>query len=149
MNEVEDKEHFEIQMFGADAADWLKRWDEGKTVWSISMGGLGPVYEQCIQITTAEILRHLLVQQYDTKKWTEKTVWEYDRGQIEDDGLANPVIKELGLSDAQWGVALNLAVNLYMKGPRKLMAERRIKHRRIQVERCFPVPLGKLSTPAD
>src|SRR3990172_3354015 len=55
--EAEDEEHFEIELYGADAADWLKRWDEGRGVWSIEMGGLGPGYEQCIHITCAEILR--------------------------------------------------------------------------------------------
>ncbi len=49
------------QMFGIDATEWLRRWDAGETVWTVSLGGLGPEYEQCIQITGAEILRWLLV----------------------------------------------------------------------------------------
>jgi len=51
--EAEDKEKHEIDTYGADAADWLKRWDDGGTCWSIEMGGFGPGYEQCIHITAA------------------------------------------------------------------------------------------------
>lgn len=39
--EEEDCEEQEVAMYGADAADWLARWDSGKGVWSIEMGGIG------------------------------------------------------------------------------------------------------------
>jgi hypothetical protein len=58
-------------LFGADAAEWLRRWDEGRSVWSIEMGGLGPGYEQCIHVTAAEILRYMLHEQVDTSAWGE------------------------------------------------------------------------------
>ena len=35
----------------------LKWWDEGKSVFSIEMGGLGPGYEQCIHICVFELIR--------------------------------------------------------------------------------------------
>ncbi len=135
----EDKDHQEIQMYGADAADWLSRWDAGKGVWSIEMGGLGPGYEQCIQITAAEILRHLLEAKYDSSLWQDTDVWKRDRDTIEKYGFANERVKALGLSGAQWGAAISLATKLYMDGPRKIMKEPKIKDRHIQVQRTFPV----------
>ena len=136
--EAEDEDHRETQMYGADAADWLARWDAGKGVWSIEMGGLGPGYEQAIQITAAEVLRHLLEAKYDPSLWQDKDVWARDREQIEKAVFANERIKAMGLSGAQWGGAVSLATKLYMDGPRKIMNEPSIKDRHIQVNRTFP-----------
>src|SRR3990172_708722 len=110
-------------MFGSDAAEWLRRWDADQTVWSIEMGGLGPGYEQCIQITVAEILRHMIYERYDRTGWKDDSKWKADRIEIEQMGHSNPVIGQLGLSGAQWGAALNLACQLYMKGPAGVMLD--------------------------
>lgn len=137
--EAEDKEHGDIALYGADIADWLKRWDEGRSVWSIEMGGLGPGYEQCIQITTAEIVRRMIAQKYDGQKWANKDDWKRDREEIEKWSFDNERIKALGLSGAQWGAALNLAAHLYQDGPRKVLTDKRVEDRKIQVSRNFPV----------
>lgn len=136
--EAEDKEKHEIDMYGADAADWLRRWDEGRSVWSIEMGGLGPGYEQCIHITAAEILRHLLASDYKPETWTDTEAWTRDRDLIEKAGFANERIAALGLSGAQWGAAMNLALMFHRQGPRAVMADERVKDRHIQVQRNFP-----------
>ncbi len=136
--EAEDEEYQEIEMYGADAADWLKRWDEGKGVWSIEMGGLGPGYEQCIHITCAEILRYMLSRGYGPATWEDEEKAKRDNKEVEDNGFANPVIKSLGLSGAQWGAAKNLAFFLYRHGPRGVMKDERVKDRHIQVSRNFP-----------
>lgn len=39
------------------ARDALQRWDSGVTVFTIEMGGLGPGYEQAIQVLVFEMLR--------------------------------------------------------------------------------------------
>lgn len=135
----EDKENTEIGLYGADAADWLKRWDDGNSVWSISMGGMGPGYEQAIQITTAEILRHLLTEKYDSDSWQDDVKWKIDRDKIDNYCFANPVIKGLGgITGAMRRAALNLAVMIYTRGPRKVMKDERVKDRHIQVSRNFP-----------
>lgn len=136
--EEEEKEHSAIQLYGSDAADWLKRWDEGRSVWTIEMGGLGPGYEQCIHITCAEILRHMLDRKYDTTAWADDSKWKSDREAIETVGFANKIIKALGLSGAQWGAAMSIAGALYRDGPRHIMADERVKDRHIQVQRTFP-----------
>lgn len=137
--EAEDKEAAEIELYGASAADWLSRWDEGRGVWSIEMGGMGPGYEQAIQITAAEVLRHLLDAEYDSGAWQAAETWQRDRKSIEDAGFANERVKTLGLSGAQWGAAVGLATALYRQGPRQIFTDPKIKDRKIQVSRLFPV----------
>lgn len=136
--EAEDEERHEIEMYGADATDWLKRWDEGKSVWTISMGGLGPGYEQCIHITCAEILRVMLDKRYDVEKWADKDEWRKVRDEIDDLVMKVPCVEELGLSGAQWGAAMNVAAFLYRQGPRAVMKDERVKDRHIQVSKIFP-----------
>lgn len=136
--EEEDKKYQAVIMYGRDAADWLERWADGKGVWSIEMGGLGPGYEQCIQVTMAEILRHMIEKKYDAKKWKDKEEWQKDRDEIEKMGHNNPVIGKLMLSGAQWGAALDLACQFYAKGPCEIMADDRVKDRHIQISKNFP-----------
>lgn len=131
--EAEEREHHEISLYGADAADWLARWDKGDSVWSIEMGGLGPGYEQCIQITAAEVLRWLLANKPDLDK-----EWATMRDKLDREvGYVDPV-KKLGLSGAQWGAGVSLAAHLYRQGPRAIMSDDKMKDRHIQVCRAFP-----------
>lgn len=140
---AEDSEQSEIELYGRDVADWLDRWDSGRTVWSIEMGGLGPGYEQCIHITCAEIVREILTGGYDREKWygdgePYKSAWQHDREEIDKKVTALPVIKKLGLSGAQWGAAMNVAWFLVRYGPRGMMKDERVKDRHIQVSKSFP-----------
>lgn len=124
-------EKSEIEQYGADAADWLARWDAGKGVWSIEMGGLGPGYEQCIQIVAAEVLRWLLANTPDLT-----SDWHKHGNPMEQ--TVSAVTEPLGLSGAQWGAGVNLAAMLYKTGPRGVMTDERVKDRHIQVRREFP-----------
>lgn len=40
-----------------DAREQLRQWDGGGAIWSIEIGGLGPGYEQAIQVLAIEIVR--------------------------------------------------------------------------------------------
>lgn len=137
----------DFEMYGKGASDWLQRWDNGGTVWTIEMGGLGPGYEQAIQITCAEILRHLLAKKYDYEKWKDQEQWKHDRNAIEDFGYKNEIIKKLGISGAQLGAAMNLAAMLYRRGPVAVMTDERVKDRHIQVSNNFPLSGESLTTP--
>lgn len=136
--EAEDEDYREIELYGADASDWLKRWDSGRSVWTIEMGGLGPGYEQCIHITCAEILRVMLDRNFDHARWSDRDAWKVDREDIDKAVMALPLIDKLGLSGAQWGAAISVASHLYMHGPRSVMNDDRVKDRKIQVSRTFP-----------
>ncbi len=136
--DAEDKEYREVELYGADAGEWLKRWDEGRGVWTIEMGGLGPGYEQCIHITAAEIIRYFLAEKHDSSLWIDKDIWKQVRDKMEPVVLEIPVVKNLGLSGAQWGAAVSIASAIYMRGPREIMTDKATKDRHIQVSKNFP-----------
>lgn len=54
----QDEIHHREQTYGKTVEDVLRRWDEGSSVWSVEMGGLGPGYEQCIQVLAMELIRN-------------------------------------------------------------------------------------------
>lgn len=118
--EDEQAEYQAIEAYGKDAADLLSRWDDGRGVWSLMMGGFGPGYEQALQIAAFEVLRHLL-----------------NGGKIDalDSVLAK--VDYLGLSGAQWGAARSLACAFHELGPRKVHEDYE-SDRHIQVSKFFP-----------
>lgn len=136
--ESEEELHFNQQLYGADCVEWLRRWDDGRGVWSVEMSGLGPGYEQCIQITAAEVLRHLLSAKADPASWDDETKWKADREAIDAAVMRLPVIEQLGLSGAQWGAACSLAIVLYRRGPVDALTDPAVKNRKIQVSKEFP-----------
>ena len=133
-------EHEQAQkMYGLDAAEWLSRWDKNETVWTVEMGGLGPGYEQAIQIAAAEALRVMVTENFDHRSWGDKEQWDKDRDRInelchEKEGK----ITDLGLSGAQWGGALSLATQLYMRDPWVALSDDRVKDRLIQTQKEMP-----------
>lgn len=137
--ETEDREKADIDLYGADAADWLARWDSDKSVWSISMGGLGPGYEQCIHVSAAEILRWLLANKPDASAWgNDDGSYRAAMDTMEKAVFKIHAVKILGLSGAQWGAAMNLAAQLYIHGPRHIMGLKELQDRKIRVSRSFP-----------
>lgn len=44
-------------VYATDAGEQLRRWDSGDPIWTIEMGGMGPGYEQAIQVLAIEIVR--------------------------------------------------------------------------------------------
>lgn len=54
-----------IDYLNATNEDALKEWDDGGSVWSCSLGGFGPGYEQCIQLMGFEFLRAMLADPFD------------------------------------------------------------------------------------
>lgn len=135
---AEQQAHELEERFGRTAADWLAKWDRGGSVWSIEMGGFGPGYEQCIQITAAQVLRHMLDKQYDASRWSGVEQWQIDSQAIQAFGFADETIKALGLSGAQWGAALSLASAIYRRGPIDTLSDPKLKDRLIQVSKHFP-----------
>lgn len=114
--------------------DWLKRWDAGETLWSIEMGGLGPGYEQAIQVLFVEIVRdnasNPLPSVHD-RAWGDATVSRIDY-RLPDGGFAMG-----GFSGAQVGAAKQMAYRLIMEGPQGFEASIP-EGRRILISRYFP-----------
>ncbi len=126
----------DVCLYGENAAEWLRRWDAGESVWSVEMGGLGPGYEQCIQMQTAECLREMIAGEYDHTKWCEGGTWKEDRDAI-DKAIRDRGGLIDGLSGAQWGAAISLASCIYMRWP-DCIREEEVRDRRIQVSKSFP-----------
>lgn len=126
------------ELYGADAREWLRRWDAGDSCWSIEMGGLGPGYEQVIQVLVAEIIRDNLDKPIPKagekfSGWGDETVARIDYKKPDGTYAMG------GFSGAQVGAAKNLAWNLLTNGPAKVMTDKRVKDRHIQVGKFFPV----------
>lgn len=132
---AQDKQDDLEQRYGKDSADLLARWDAGQGVWSVEMGGIGPGYEQAIQVAAFEMLRRFVVVGADAELWADTDVWTAVRADISDH--VTPIVEPLGLSGAQWGAALSLAAAFYRQGPIAALTGAP-KDRTLQVSKSFP-----------
>jgi hypothetical protein len=102
------------------------------------MGGLGPGYEQAIQIAVAEFLRIIIAESFDHRTWGDKDAWATDRDKINELAHKSESISGMGLSGAQAGAALSVATQFYMRDPWVALSDDGIKDRLIQVSKEFP-----------
>lgn len=96
-------------LYGKDARDLLARWDEGRNIFTISMGGLGPGYEQAIRCICMEIIRDKIDKPFPTTNDELKT-WGDDTLSRLDDNLR-------GCTGAMWSAARSLAYNFLKLNP--------------------------------
>jgi hypothetical protein len=112
------------------AKEALTKWDLGDPVFTVSMGGLGPGYEQCIHIIVFELLREYLDKPLlDTNDREACSAWG--------DAIINELDKKYGFSGAQVGAAKHLAVCFLRDGYRKTVRALP-SDRLIQVAKYFP-----------
>lgn len=126
------------ELYCTSAQEWLARWDSGSTVWSISMGGFGPGYEQAIQVAVAEIVRVCVSKNMDSSTWRDKEKGNWSEASRDIDHAMEAVSEKLGLSGAQYGAAMQLGVKLYVDGPIAVMQMEAVKNRHIQISKNFP-----------
>jgi len=119
-----------------NAREAVDQWDAGETVWSIEMGGLGPGYEQTIQMLVIEILRDYpnneeIPQEEELRnEWLEKVFGEKAIHRTDDTAG--------GYSGAQVGAAKNLAFHFLLDGWKSVMNEPALKDRHIQISNYWP-----------
>lgn len=120
--------------YGAETvADVVAAWDRGETVWSVEMGGLGPGYEQCIQVLMIELLRDLdgktLPETEDKEAWRSLG-----------DSVVDQLNETLHFSGAQVGVAKSVAFRILRIGYVLALDEikRRDPSRLIQISNVWP-----------
>lgn len=119
-----------------DAREQLRRWDLGDSIWSVEMGGLGPGYEQAIQILAIEIVRDNIdkpLPEGEFGDWGDATVSRIDQFD-EKTGTYGCG----GFSGAQVGAAKNLAYHWLRDGPKKVHEDPMLKDRLIQVSKFWP-----------
>jgi hypothetical protein len=112
----------------------LVAWDAGGIIWSVELGGLGPGYEQAIQIAAVEFARACKNLKGMNKHST-------DRFRTCCEAKLKEIDAELrGLSGAQFGSAQWLAWQWCFNGGPKALIKRATLHRTIQVSRTWPQP---------
>lgn len=96
------------------AKEALARWDAGKSVNSISLGGIGPSYEQCLQIAVFEIIRDCA----DLPLPVPETATPRQERSLDHwaDATLARINLPLGLSGAQWGMAKLFALHVLRDG---------------------------------
>jgi len=122
------QEKIDSGLYPKDIEDAVARWDRGETVWSVEMGGLGPGYEQAIQVGMIELLRRLIGVELPgiDENWHDFL-----------DGHLTEVLKEfdLGLSGAQAGAIMNLAAKFASRG---WLATEEVQDRMILISKHWP-----------
>lgn len=117
----------------------LERWDDGRPVFTVEMGGLGPGYEQVIHIAVFELLRRKKDEDVPDPEDAEEDDWGHDElHEIDRE-------KELGLSGAQAGAARFLAYRYLHEGYGEAL-EQVPEDRMIQVSKS--TPQGRTGSPS-
>lgn len=136
--EAEDEAKHRRETYGETFAEMLAKWDGGKNIWSIEMGGLGPGYEQAIQVAAIEIAREGMDVPLEGPKDGHAAIWK----EVCDRALAKHNETIGGLSGAQFGAASWLSWKwVHGGGPAQLMDEMKSRgenDRAIQVSKHFP-----------
>lgn len=124
-----------------NVTELLAAWDSGESIWSMEMGGLGPGYEQAIQVAAVEFAR--VGKNFVPSGDNEKDAEAWDK--ICSDRLREIDTKDanLGLSGAMFGAASWLAWQWCHNGGPADLKERAKKHdpegkRSIQVSKEWP-----------
>ena len=99
----------------------VERWDNGETIWTVEMGGLGPGYEQAIQILMVEILRWFIDRptDWDNEEWRKEANDRIDKEVVH---VVN-AWPGCGFSGAQVGAAKSLACAVVRKGWEQVFKE--------------------------
>jgi len=119
------------------ASELVAAWDRGETIWSLSMGGLGPGYEQAIQVMAVEFARAGIGSTMPDDDMAKAAAWR---------AICDAVLKRIddqigGASGAMYGAAAWLSYQwVHNGGPEALMQRACEKgpDRMIQVSRKFP-----------
>ena len=116
-----------------------KRWAGGGSVWSITLGGIGPGYEQAIQILVFEIMVRWPDKPLEVRDADKKGVISFPKEYMEHvDAVARGMDSCcLGFTRAQVGVAKNMAFQ-YMHYGYATTLDKALKDRLIIVSRSFP-----------
>lgn len=141
--EEDDKAKQRADTYCLTAKDLIARWDSGSSIWSISMGGLGPGYEQAIQVAAIEMAREGLDVPMEGKP---DEFYKGGWGEVCDRALAKHDETLGGLSGAMYGAAKWLAWKwVHGGGPAALADEAKANakedgddDRLIQVSKNFP-----------
>lgn len=135
-----------IGLYAKDCADMLARWDAGDTIWTVEMGGMGPGYEQGIQVLMIAALRSFVARNVDCTLVganlpddVRQANWRTIGAELDADPAFGLEMERVGPSGAMYGAAKSLAWNFYRDdSPEATLDSIPDKGRRIQCSRTFP-----------
>lgn len=114
--------------------DALAKWDAGSPVWTIEMGGLGPGYEQAIQVGAFELAKRLQGAELPAPGTDNALTDAIDKHLYAVIADVAPALD--GLSGAQAGAISNLAYHFVKSGYTETLNQVG-QDRRIQASRNF------------
>lgn len=122
---------------GMTAKEAIEAWDEGNALRSVEMGGIGPGYEQTIQIIAIESLRVALAEEERINAAIDYEVFKKLR-----DAVIHKIDNQVGgVTGAQAGAASNLAWNAYRMGWGGMLEsakKNKLEDRTIMISKFFP-----------
>jgi hypothetical protein len=125
-----------------EVKDMLKKWDSGQSIFTLEMGGLGPGYEQAIQICMIEICRAAIKKPRQETE-TDDQYWE--RFKVLRDKVVHKIDDQCGgFSGAQVDAASTLAFRFIRDGIQKSFdsfkkqRSKEFENRHIQVSNYWP-----------
>ena len=121
-----------LQLHPKTLDEAIERWDAGRSLFSVEMGGLGPGYEQAIQITGIELLRAFKDKVVD---WDNEDKVKALNEEMRD--FRCEIITNLRLSGAQFGAAKCICM-VFMRHGWEKGIEIAAEDRRIQISKNFP-----------
>lgn len=124
-------------IFPETAKEALERWDKGDSIFTVEMAGIGPGYEQAIQVLVMEIIREFLKRKMPLEPTTFHQMSEEIVHRIDE--------KWGGFSGVQVGAAMQLA-SLYIRDGYRVTIYNMAKHtekenepsRLIQISNFWP-----------
>lgn len=128
----------------ATNADALAAWDKNEPIWSCDMAGMGPSYEQAIQLMAFEMLRAMELNPFDWATISSpggKAAWQTYQTKIEKMPEVATTIHKIQPSGAQFAAAISAAAIFARHGYAKGM-EMVPPDRRIQVQKEMPTLMG-------
>jgi len=112
--------------------DALVRWDQGSTVWTVEMGGLGPGYEQCIQIGAFELCKAMIDAPMPEDDEEKQKLFD---AKLHELCKTIPVLD--GITGEQAGAMISVAYKFIKFGYNEMM-NKADSGRRIMVSKNFP-----------
>ncbi|MBU6231574.1 hypothetical protein KGP36_02805 [Patescibacteria group bacterium] len=113
----------------------LKQWDAGETIWTINLGGLGPGYDQAIQVSAIEFAR---ANQKDPMPRTDDPKVDYEAWDKRCTETLHAFDEKLGgLSGAMFGAAKWLSWQwCHNGGPKHLIDRAKEQGKDDQIMQC-------------
>ncbi len=127
-------ETVEFKLHPQSLEEAIEQWDSGKSLFSVEMGGLGPGYEQALQIAGMELIRGFKDAEID---WEDEDRLKALGDEMNEYMWADATVKGLRLRGAQADAAKNIACVFIRNGWEKGL-EMAPEDRWIQISKTFP-----------